>query len=150
MTIENKYYIPDIKEFRPGFEYEITNGYEWVEKKFSKLDLKSFLYGELENGIKQEYIRVKYLDRQDIESVNFGKKFTERQVLFGDEVWTYQKHIGICTYRINYWSNDCKCVIEIHNDETMNLNEFHQIFNGNIKNISVLKEVLEMIGVDYE
>ncbi len=71
-----KYYIPIIEEFYTGFEYERMNGESWEESEF----LESDSYGTLARGYENEFeeiaiglrdVRVKYLDREDIESLGF-------------------------------------------------------------------------------
>jgi len=57
--MEDMYYTPKIEEFQDGFEYEITNGYEWVKKSYSQKDLETFLYNRLDNAISLKYVRAK-------------------------------------------------------------------------------------------
>ena len=80
--MKNKYYLPSIKEFHVGFEYEISNYMlagtlrirpkkEWFKEVFNtssvyKLD---FIEHVLEVG-DEKIVRVKYLDKADIESLN--------------------------------------------------------------------------------
>lgn len=76
--MENKYYIPSIEEFHVGFEYEeLEMG---SKEKFNKtiLDewdgLSGYIDGttdlyEIARGRKK--VRVKYLDKEDIESLGF-------------------------------------------------------------------------------
>lgn len=66
--MENKYYTPTISEFYIGFELEIsdksTNG--WQEASLSPIDLQ-----ELMNASCEWKCRVKYLDKEDIESLGW-------------------------------------------------------------------------------
>ena len=68
----DKYYTPDIKEFRVGFEYEyaiLNNGeIKWIKDSFGKI-VRSMI--ELEFLEKDKNIRVKYLDKQDIEELGW-------------------------------------------------------------------------------
>lgn len=129
--MEKKYYIPKINEFHIGFEFEVNYGagIGWV---------KDSLYSNTEvivlPFIKTENIRVKYLDREDIESLGF--KYTE---LFG--------------YRLNdycliHWPND------VLNENTYEICLFTSpkttIFYGRIKNKSELRKLLEMLNIKYE
>lgn len=75
METENKYYTPTIEEFHTGFEYEtfVEDKNIWSKETFylnkSHIDLVYFvsLIGK-ENVPK---VRVKYLDKEDIESLGF-------------------------------------------------------------------------------
>lgn len=87
---DNKYYTPTIEEFHVGFEYEnkqflkhITNlnehteeDYTYIKCEWSKfIDFKDVFNLFFENGnivdiTVPKSIRVKYLDREDIESLN--------------------------------------------------------------------------------
>lgn len=65
----NKYYTPKIEEFHVGFEYEakdpLTN--EWVEFEIN-LEFGSLWFASANDT------RVKYLDKEDIESLGWEKK----------------------------------------------------------------------------
>ena len=119
------YYTPTIEEFHVGSEYETTNGYEWVKKVFSKEDLKSFLYEQLENCINQEYIRVKYLDREDIESLGGVELPDTNSFDIGECQIYFQDHTFVEVY------DDCGRLV----------------FQGAAKNKSELKRVLKQVGV---
>ena len=88
MTNE-KYYTPDITEFHVGFEYEFRglDGY-WNPTSYEKKVLKA--KGENEfNGLAwlaefdgdMKSFRVKYLDREDIESLDFEIKELENWII---------------------------------------------------------------------
>jgi hypothetical protein len=140
MQTEKYYYTPTIEEFRVGFDYEITNGYEWVKKTFCKEDLKSFLYESLENGIMQGYVRTKCLDEQDIKSIGFisisgyyelyMKKYFQRENI---------------TARI-FYEEDGIVSLEV-GDKGSKASEFRTVFYGNVKNKSELKKILCMLGI---
>lgn len=68
MSNENKYYTPELWEFCEGFEYEIFSNltYKWVCKNFN-IQTDVFLIGV---GFR-DGIRVKCLDKADIESLGF-------------------------------------------------------------------------------
>ena len=72
--MENKYYTPSIEEFHVGFEYEVNLSYmfpnevddpTWKSYKFSGMAFNIDLTLQLDNNT----IRVKHLDREDIESL---------------------------------------------------------------------------------
>lgn len=67
---ENKYYVPAIEEFHIGFEYEMhfeDTGWEGSIYSVTHVNLNS-----MSNWIKQNRIRVKCLDRKDIESFGYN------------------------------------------------------------------------------
>ncbi len=82
MEIDSKYYTPKLEEFHIGFEYEIkeNNGYrKIIFDGYTPLIEKSFCgdygdwYDSLEEDIKIGIIRVKYLDKEDVESLGWIK-----------------------------------------------------------------------------
>jgi hypothetical protein len=127
----SKYYTPEIEEFYVGFEYEFhsmtTGGLEIVDfsknpivsktisKPTYKIWSKEIIYRDdcalynrsfksLEGLIKSKQIRVKYLDREDIESLGwkFDKTSNEGQrKFFKDNMCLYYRpethELGIFT-----------------------------------------------------
>ena len=73
MNTQEKYYTPTIEEFHSGFEYEFLmqylNFYMW-QKRVVEPDHRSF--ENYFNYIENNSIRVKYLDREDIESLGWA------------------------------------------------------------------------------
>ena len=79
MKTHNKYYTPELEEFHVGFEYEYFTK-DWVGKDYThtwvklKFNQKEDYGNDLDNMvyfIETEQVRVKYLDREDIESLGF-------------------------------------------------------------------------------
>ena len=70
----DKYYTPELEEFYTGFEYETCNFKNkiWIKKitDMNIISLTSCIYDENPELFKNEY-RVKYLDKEDIESLGF-------------------------------------------------------------------------------
>jgi len=128
---EDKYYVPKIEEFHVGFEYEITTGYEWVKKIFCQKDFNTFLYEHLDNAIYQEMVRVKYLDKEDIESENWVEKVWYN----GGGYFTIDK------FTLGFF-DEHNIIISVldHSDNII-------LFLGTIKNRSELRKVMEMIGI---
>jgi hypothetical protein len=72
--MDNKYYTPEIEEFHPCFQYEELSGVDneqedWSEHNFMIEAIQDYI--GLYKLIKEKCIRVKYLDRSDIESLGF-------------------------------------------------------------------------------
>lgn len=151
----NKYYTPSIEEFHVGFEYEYKSAFDelitdgdgedgWYRHVFNPkgyISLKKF-----KENISQNKIRVKYLDKEDIES--FGFKYKDRYRDGGSCVYAYKcwNLIFYKTNTVSYGKKYIKDTIAIkyfHPDDSKG--ELH--FFGTIKNKSELKKVLKMIGV---
>jgi hypothetical protein len=128
--MENKYYVPEISEFHIGFEYEITTGYEWVKKTFSHKDFNTFLYQHLDNAVKQAYIRVKYLDKSDIEELGW----TDYEPPF-----EYNHKWKLGEWELNAWFNGEMPSVRIQ--------EYPIFFQGIIKNKSELKKLMKQLGI---
>ncbi len=125
----SKYYTPTIEEFHVGFEYQSLWGLEgineeWHDEVYSEKDCVNNLCGTL---------RVKHLDREDIESLGFE---------------CTNDHIGFLTFKKQ------GCIIEL---APKNPNEAPVVritrdsssskFEGTIKNKSELKRILKQLGI---
>lgn len=176
METEAKYYIPEIEEFRVGFECEYFNRHC---KKYIPITIDRSNYsiddtGEYENDYLFSYrgenkFRVKYLDSEDIESLGFEKSLKNQWIGWNDYYsgnisgeYGYFLYVTLHVPRLYNKSNkleDNLFKIIVHRyyvsneDETTNIeeklkqNESEVIYKGVIKNKSELKQVLKMIGV---
>lgn len=87
MSEEKKYYTPKLAEFHEGFEYEayIPDKEIWSKEVFypndSHLSLVKFVDLQDDNTLRR--IRVKYLDREDIDSLLFVEMTAEEKQYFG-------------------------------------------------------------------
>jgi hypothetical protein len=92
MEQQNKYYTPDAADIYPGYEYEFNGNKinyesvgEWSKniagtepEECSILDQWGLYYGKPSNYyIQQGWVRTKYLDREDIESLGWIDGITE-------------------------------------------------------------------------
>jgi hypothetical protein len=139
---KDKYYTPSIEEFYVGFECELRNSssdvFDWEHFQIVGVDdakisstLMDWSFYDSRNAIEEEQVRVKYLDKEDIESLGFVTDPSgERYYELGE----YQLYVDIHP---------------IHNITIYNWDST-VIFQGTIKNKSELKQVLKMIGVEYE
>jgi hypothetical protein len=148
MKMENKYYTPELEEFHRGFEYEAYHNHDWwfLEEpvKWKKTSFDEFHAPHmappsvLKKAISNGWVRVKYLDREDIESLGFksigqsvfkSKIRNERDGDFRDIHIIKRSHILIAT-----------------GDAETPYTDWDTVFVGTIKNKSELKKVLKMIG----
>ena len=141
-----KYYIPAISEFHVGFEYEHchssirfvmldlrtgdrTNETEpkeiWKKSVFTGNEFDVWKYSfKFDDSLRDGQIRVKYLDKEDIESLGFTQTIEDQyykddfELLIDDDLF-----------------------IQIIKDDGF-------IFQGAIKNKSELKRILKMIGYE--
>jgi len=80
------HYTPTIEEFHPGFEFEhqvisyCGSSVEWVKTIFTPSDSVDGLFKGLPNDW-YELPRVKYLDREDIESLGFVYDHTNKDLV---------------------------------------------------------------------
>ena len=147
----NKYYVPEIEEFRVGFEYEHLYGNhpnpDFAGKWISQIVGNRYRIECFGDYIKERRIRVKYLDTTDIEELEFTLKhkavdlWFEKEGTFespAKEAYLYSKIF------INYGLHDryCKITAKYASD-----NDEVELFRGTILNKSELKWILTRIGV---
>jgi len=136
--MKNKYYTPEIEEFHVGFEYErCDDGYNWIKDTYPR----AAEHIRLKNLI--PCTRVKYLDREDIESLGFVCHATDERV--------FHNKNGII---INTeWGSPVKqgitlaIVSPVFDESKRNIIQEHYLFNGTIKNKSELKKLLKQLGI---
>lgn len=144
--MENKYYVPNIEEFHIGFKYyedigrgiyeqQVYDGEIITSERY--VDCYGAFYDSIEDSINFKMIKVKYLDKEDIESLGFEKSPNnenlfwrykgdfEIQLSFDNKAESKELGIGISIYKIDL------------------------VFNGYCKNKSELKKILKQLGI-YE
>lgn len=114
--MENKYYTPELEDLCYGLEYQIVpatgitllnfgTDNEEVSETFWNTEFEDRVYGEyrahtfdpsFEDAIKHEKIRVKYLDKSDIQEL--GWKFLSEYSDEDKEVMTFQKGNWVLVY----------------------------------------------------
>ena len=142
-----KYYTPDISEFHVDFEYERMNGDRWEEAEFSETDC----WGTLARGYENEFeeidkgqrtVRVKYLDKEDIESLGFEHIGNAVDIWYAIEgrfemgSWTcrrMQMHYGRTDHRMYIIAEDPP--------------DDHKVFEGIIKNKSELIKLMNQLNI---
>jgi len=134
---DTKYYIPTIEEFHVGFEFESEEisscgaSTEFVKTIISKpKDIEdAFTFNDWHSEI-----RVKHLDREDIESLGF-------------------KHIANDWYSTNVIGDGYQIIFSQNNKIHISYgqHEFNTVmFTGTIKNKSELKRILIQLGITKE
>lgn len=136
-----KYYTPEIEEFHIGFEYEsarLSNKDPWRKKVATITDIDE-AEACLTHFPEEKIIRVKYLDRDDIESLGW------KEVLGGlspiatsEEGVTSRRLYEKQGYFLTKWDNSL--FVQIIKAE-------EYLFQGNVKNKSKLKDILKMVGI---
>ncbi|MFH6944583.1 hypothetical protein [Flavobacterium sp. FlaQc-50] len=128
--MEAKYYTPEFQEFHEGFEY--------VDNLFHVDTVKMFTYKEVDGwrksfflkGIDNKQIRVKCLDREDIESLGWSQIGHDTYALSGN----------LENYELEF-DPDYKTYIY----ETSFRKE--NFFKGEIKNKSELRKIMLQTGI---
>lgn len=135
--MENKYYTPRPYEFHIGFEFE-SNYLEkdWVKKKLIIEDIAYFFDSYILDASALEF-RVKYLDKEDIESLGWEFKNKELGILVNTLVFNKKK------YSLHYERGNYGIYILINDDYSD-----YRHFSGTIKNKSELKKLMQMLNIE--
>jgi len=165
--MENKYYTPSIEEFHVGFECETFDQDKALEQFDKKWEHKMF-YG-INATFKEDpcfkphiidgndiwrywenthlipmYFRVKYLTKEDIESLGFIKD-TNVDEIFRYYMFSESKNGGELNLELFYYYD--KNRLKITNwSGSYNWD----LFDGIIKNKSELKTLLKQLGIDVQ
>lgn len=136
---ENKYYTPSIEEFHIGFEYEwLQENKEW-KKENSPIEIT------IDGFELQKYgLRVKFLDKTDIKLL--GWVFEEEKdgkLIFSKSEGFFKTYLSLAN-RNNIPYVKIWMLLRFKNDESDTISNMYK-FQGYIKNISVLKNILELI-----
>lgn len=143
--IDSHFYVPEISEFHVGFEYQVLdeNGYHKVtltdsmlsqNLQFRSRSVNFFQY--IKEEIDKQKIKIKYLDKEDIESLgwkesprgyrfDFKTKDDDFQLYFDDRIFSEELGVGITIYD---WNSEV-------------------IFTGYVKNKSELKKLLQQLNI---
>jgi len=145
-----KYYTPDIEEFHVGFECELRNSssepFEWEPFKIIGVDdgeisgrRMDWSFYDSNNSIRDEMVRVKYLEWKDIEELGFehlGSGWFERK----NSYHRYESGIHDC--RIRMWKDNQLDIWAYWKDDEPSI-----IFTGELKNKSELVKILQQLGI---
>lgn len=144
---ESKYYAPTIEEFHVGFEYEqremsISDSpkVEWERRIFEVAELDTNVYRKLN----LELVRVKCLDKEDIESLGFVEEPGQLERGYTKAFQKYSDPIRTgCTINIDEETGKCEIWYGMFNSYAG-----VKKFKGYIKNKSELIKLLKQIKVD--
>lgn len=145
-----KYYTPTIDEFHVGFEYQLRNELgkdEWSTYTFDDKFLQLYYpknFDTIESEIRDNNIRVKYLDREDIESLGFPIN-----------EWFINEHKYGGTYKITFRDVYTNPRISIHmksfiRDGSGNYEVVDIVNDICIKNKSELKKLMKQLNIEWE
>lgn len=132
----SKYYTPEIEEFHIGFEYEqedINEGGSSISwYKYTIKEGEAYIIDQLitNEDLGLSY-RVKYLNKEDIESLGFKQSET-------DPYWYDYKNDRYWLYKED--ENDWRWIIEDDQSEIS--------FAGTIKNKSELKKLMKQLNIN--
>ena len=156
--MENKYYTPDLSEFHIGFEFETTyvlmttgaqrKSGEWAKTKLKSYDTRWFFDSYQADAAPTEF-RVKFLDREDIESLGF-KMIEPEKSNYGGKLFSCTKECWLGSnspteYRLHLGQHS-KVLLTSSEHTSYGVNE--QEMQLTIKNASELKRVLKQIGYE--
>ena len=142
--MKDKYYTPEIEEFHVGFECEIQSSWGMQKGIYPSILREDTLTGfQLQKIGETETlkkvisgIRVKYLDKKDIESLGFSYYKTHP----GMEQMEFDKGEYELTYDPNFKGKQwLRINLEGEGDVTL--------FSGSIKNKSELKKLLKQLNI---
>lgn len=162
--IDKKYYTPDISEFYIGFEYEIEDlhdnlvdrTYRSVIGNWIELNIVMDDWEHEYNNFANLY-RVKYLDKEDVESLGFIEvdynKILYTEYLYLETTKVFEKEDYKLYLRIeNNPTTDINMVITVLDkvrctNEDLTYKEVY-LFKGCIKNKSELKVLLKQLNIE--
>lgn len=135
--MENKYYTPELNEFFQGFEYEVLIKENWEKQDllYSNKYIKVHGFSYLDSLIQNARVRVKYLDKEDIESLGWK---------LNNNYYCLNNSNGLSYY---LWITPN--LISINKGVRGSLiQDTKQIFKGIIKNKSELIKLLKQLEID--
>lgn len=146
----DKYYTPTIDEFHVGFEYETptkdnvlypVDSNIWEKKTVSTKSCMERLKYDIMYGA-----RVKYLDREDIESLGF--EYIKETGINEKLDFFKRKQFKSKNYKLQWFKNGSVMISSNNNDleDELKGHPDRLRFEGIIKNKSELNKVLKMIG----
>lgn len=141
MDTYEKYYTPTIEELHHGFEFEyfdLAEHGQWISTTYS--DGGSYSHGSgyigIEHLFSENIIRVKRLDRQDIEECKWNFKEEDKYCTF------FVLNEEVLPLKLIYDKITTNCRLQAAHPEWQQI-----YFEGHIKNKSELLKLMKMIGI---
>jgi len=147
--MEAKYYTPEIEEFHVGFEfeYETNNSMPFLDDTLGKwkksiFSASCYMDGEcerqdIEELIKKNQIRVKHLDREDIESLSWIPLTISEE----NSSWVFKNKKN---------EYNCRLILDSRNKDaefTILNKNLRIVFQGTIKNKSELQKLMKQLNI---
>lgn len=143
--MENIYYTPELEEFHCGFEFEEQDGDKWLKIICGVDDTADLEF--YKDVILEKSVRVKYLDKEDVESLGFKHSNHNKSIFIYNKMISILPHLPKTTIGINF--NDGLSHILIFNVPDENYFPAGvNLFVGSIKNKSELKRLLVQLGIN--
>jgi hypothetical protein len=158
--MENKYYTPSIEEFRVGFIYEQVsiNPQEDItvsdEFKYEQHTFPDPFVGYRLDRLNLNNIRVKYLDKQDIESLGWEFNYLGKDDWFKGNIvvvpyneidYPFELWFKLDKYWLGFYNAIYKIVILEKGDDFLNGQTIR--FSGNCPSINELKYIQKLLGI---
>ena len=139
----SKYYTPSIEEFHVGFEYEarIPKMESFSEEVFYFNDSHKKLVNRV--TLHDNHVRVKHLDREDIESLGFSNKKHE-EIPSEFKYYLIIKDNVFCISTYWHMTRERENLVRIYKGK-LHKYPYTEIFRGNVKNKSELKRLLKQL-----
>ena len=141
MENDGKYYTPTIEEFHVGFEYEVKKEDSWFRCFYSQGSLVDIYYKYNDDfdsiDFEADTIRVKYLNKEDIESLGFKHEVSD--------------NAGGYWFKGNYTLNYYFKHSSLPNNLIITFDDYGNnivLFNGIIKNKSELIKLLKQVNIN--
>lgn len=146
MNMDKKYYTPEIEEFHVGFEVDrrVSNMHTTKNDVWARFTVTQDYLSDIDLFD----VRVKHLDREDIESLGLEFKYNEKgneNIAFTKK---YENHPRYDNQYVDIiWNYASRRVLICEGDNETGWDEWVTRFSGTIKNKSELKKVLKMLGI---
>ena len=155
LTMESKYYTPDISELYVGFECEDKTTPNWPRRIIEDPEYMSILgfktrvvsnSGEVTYNLENK-IRVKYLDKSDIESFGFEyiTNNNPETVIFSEQESNYE--FDKYSLHKKYYSINLYLKREGHKYNLLYGYNDNELIGFTIKNKSELKKLLQQLNI---
>jgi hypothetical protein len=148
-----RYYVPSIEEFHVGFEYEMKDiADDLVSETWRKLILDNpYDMSTIERYLDTTSdIRVKYLDREDIEKLGW-RQYGDFDNWFCKKVRGYEAYYYLTPTTFhgqNSWMIEFDIIVlDIEGKVEKIYKKQDTLFDGKIKNKSELKKLFKMIQI---